>query len=89
MHTKSKTIGEGDNTLKPKMIYHILVYVTAFFAHFHHAMTVPVWPDKEKKIPPFNGEEELMMETWCLLKKEEKGDFSPAHLTFDYKTITY
>lgn len=28
------------------------------------------------------------MET-CLLKNEEKGDSSPAHLTFDYKTVTY
>ena len=30
VHTKNKNIGEGDYTLKPKMIYHILVYVTAF-----------------------------------------------------------
>ena len=51
-------------------------------------MTVPIWPDKDKKTPSLNGEEELMMET-CLLKNEEKGDFSPANLTFDYKTVTY
>ena len=30
VHTKNKNIGEGDYTLKPKTIYHILVYVTAF-----------------------------------------------------------
>lgn len=52
-------------------------------------MTVPVWPDKDKKTPPLDGEEELMMETWYLLKNEEKGDFSPAHWTFDHKPVTY
>ena len=41
--------------LKPEMIYQI-------FVHFHWAMRVQAWPCKDKKIPPPNEEEELMME---------------------------
>ena len=55
------------------MIYHILVYITTLLLIWI-AMTVLVWPYRDKKTPlPDDAEEELIMEAWCLLKNKEEG----------------
>ena len=46
---------------------------TPLFAHFHCTMIIPIWPHGDKKTPLPDVEEELMLETWCLLKNEEEG----------------
>ena len=75
-------------TLKQKYkekaaLYYSLRWFTIFsideclFAPFHCAMTVPAWTYKDEKTPLLTTEEELMMETWHLLKNEEEGDLLP------------
>ena len=45
-----------------------------------------VWPHRDKKTPLPNPEKELMMEAWCLLKKDKRSSSLPPHFSFDYKT---
>lgn len=47
-HTKKQNIGQVTLHWKPEMIYHILISVTAFLAHFHSAATVLVGPCRVK-----------------------------------------
>ena len=44
---------------------------------------------KKKKTPLLNLEQELMMESWRLLKKDKEALLppSPSHVSFDYKTV--
>ena len=39
----------------------------------------------DKKTPLPNQEEELMVEAWCLLKRDK--DFSAPNFSFDHKTV--
>ena len=44
----------------------------------------------DEKVPFPSLEEELIMETWCLLKNEEEGDFPPSpHFSFDFKAVAH
>ena len=76
-HTKNKNIRERwrYTEIWDDLPYFSICY--RLFAHFHCAMTAPVWPCRDKKIPLPNVEEELMMEAWCLLKNEEEGGLLP------------
>ena len=75
-------------TLKQKYeeevaLYYRLRWFTIFsigeslFAPFHCALTVPAGPYKDEKTPLPTVEEELMTETWHILKNEEEGDLLP------------
>ena len=43
---------------------------------------------KNQQTPLLNLEQELMMESWHLLKKDKEVlPPSPSHVSFDYKTV--
>ena len=52
-------------------------------------LTVLAWPGRDKKTPPHNMEEELMIEACHLLENEEEGGLLPPHFSFDYKTVAH
>ena len=54
-----------------------------------HIMTVLAWLWRDKKTPPSDMEEGLMMEVWCLLKNKEESGLFPPHFSFDYKTVAH
>ena len=72
-------------------------WFTNFSAFYHpsvnlnSAITFPIWPCRDKKFPPSDMEEELMMEVEAcyLLKNEEEGGLPPPHFSFDYKTVAH
>ena len=75
----NKTIIYGKVTFQSKLYWDL--------KYFLSAMTILVWPFKDKKTPQTNLKEMLMMERWCLLRNEEESDFAPPHFSFYYKTV--
>ena len=72
------------------MIYHILVYVTAFLL-----ISMAPWQSQfdhvgKRELPLPDGEEELMIEAWHLLKNKEEGGLLPLpHFSFDDRTVAH
>ena len=78
MHTKDKTIGKSDIILKPEVLYHTLVYITALWV-----VSIAPWQSQP---------DHLTWRSWwrkrdIYSRRRKKVSSSPPHFSFDYKTV--